>query len=122
MPPPPPPKPPPSSDEELLAECRVETFRAGGKGGQHQNATDSAVRLVHLPSGIVVTARRRRSQHRNKADALGRLRMRLELLARPEVERRSTRVPAKQRRERLEAKRKRSTTKRLRQNPNAEED
>jgi len=54
------------SDEELLAECRVETFRAGGPGGQHQNKTESAVRLTHLPTRIVVTARESRSQHRNR--------------------------------------------------------
>ena len=54
----------PDSDEQLLAECRVETFRAGGPGGQHQNATESGVRLVHLPSGLRAVAREERSQHR----------------------------------------------------------
>jgi peptide chain release factor 2 len=116
------PGPPPTSDEELLAECRVETFRSGGKGGQHQDTTDSGVRLVHLPTGLVITARRRRSQHRNKSDALARLRARLEDLARPEPERKSTPIPARERRERLDAKRRRSATKRMRKNPSAEDE
>jgi protein subunit release factor A len=112
----------PESDEELLAECRVETFRAGGKGGQHQNTTDSGVRLTHLPSGIVVSARRSRSQHRNKADALARLRARLEDLARPVQERVPTAVPARERRRRVEDKRQRSKTKRLRKKPDVEDE
>ena len=65
---------------------RFETLRAGGPGGQHQNTTDSAVRAVHLPTGIVVTARNERSQHRNKAIALKRLEAMLRVLADREVE------------------------------------
>lgn len=67
-------------------EVRFETLRAGGPGGQHQNTTDSAVRATHLPSGIVVTARDERSQHRNKAIALRRLEAMLRLLADKDVE------------------------------------
>ncbi|RVC74983.1 peptide chain release factor H [Mesorhizobium sp. M4A.F.Ca.ET.022.05.2.1] len=69
--------------EASIAPCdvRIETLRAGGPGGQHQNTTDSAVRAVHLPTGIVVTARNERSQHRNKAIALRRLEAMLRVLA-----------------------------------------
>lgn len=68
------------------ADVRFETLRAGGPGGQHQNTTDSAVRAVHLPTGIVVTARNERSQHRNKAIALRRLEAMLRVLADREAE------------------------------------
>jgi len=62
------------SDQRLLAECDVQFHRTGGPGGQHRNKVVSAVRLVHRPSGLVVTATERRSQHENKANALWRLR------------------------------------------------
>jgi protein subunit release factor A len=112
----------PASDEDLLAQCRVDTFRSGGKGGQHQNTTDSGVRLTHLPTGIVVTARRERSQHRNRAIALARLRERLEALNKPKPERTPTQVPERERRRRLEEKRIRSQKKRLRDKPDPGED
>lgn len=109
------------SNDELLALCRVDTFRSGGKGGQHQNTTESGVRLTHEPSGIVVTARGERSQHRNKTIALDRLRERLRQLEESKPERVPTRVPARQRRARLEAKRRRSQRKRLRRPPSPDD-
>jgi hypothetical protein len=67
------------SDERLLAECSVETRRVSGPGGQHRNKVASGIRLTHRPSGLVVTASERRSQHENKAVACGRLREALAL-------------------------------------------
>jgi len=111
----------PEDDDALLAQCRVETFRAGGPGGQHQNVTESGVRLVHLPTGVRASAREERSQHRNKSLALDRLRAKLEELARPEKPRVPTRVPRAQKKKRLERKKQRGRTKKLRKPP-AEDD
>ena len=75
-------------DDALLKECDVVPFRASGPGGQHRNKTLTAVRLLHRPSGLVVIGRRERSLTRNLADALTRLRMKLEkLLVEPKVRR-----------------------------------
>ena len=56
-----------------VQDVRFEAFRAGGPGGQHQNKTESAVRAIHIASGLSVVAREKRSQHRNKALALERI-------------------------------------------------
>ena len=111
----------PPDDATLLSECRVETFRAGGPGGQHQNKTESGVRLTHLPTGITATARESRSQHRNRQVALARLRTELEERARPETPRVRTRTPAREKRKRREEKRRRSELKRARKKPDPEE-
>jgi protein subunit release factor B len=52
----------PESDEDLLRECEVETFRSSGPGGQHVNKTESAVRLRHLPSRVVVSSQQERTE------------------------------------------------------------
>lgn len=112
----------PESDADLLAACDVDTFRSGGPGGQHQNVTDSGVRLRHRASGLVVTSRARRSQYQNKTECLRRLRRRLEKLNAPPAPPRAPTKPSRAAVERrLGDKARRGTTKRLRRPPSGEE-
>ena len=111
----------PESDEELLRECETETFRSSGPGGQHVNKTESAVRLKHLPSGLVVTSREHRSQHQNKSLCLQKLREKIEQLNHRPARRVPTRVPRSAKNRTLEAKARRSEIKRLRSKSSTEE-
>ena len=70
------------TEEALLRECRQEAYRASGPGGQHRNKTDSAVRLSLVEFGVSAQAADHRSQHRNRAEAVKRLRMELALSVR----------------------------------------
>jgi len=111
----------PEHDDALLDECAVETFRASGPGGQNVNVRDTAVRLRHRPSGIVVTCQRERSQLRNKQIALRELRRRLEEAAKPVRPRIPTVTPpgarARSRQEKIE----RSQRKASRRKPSIDE-
>src|SRR5437867_4121538 len=73
------------TDEQLLDQCKVDTYRASGPGGQKRNKTSSAVRLRHLPSGLIVIAEESRSQHENRLRALRRLRQALYLKIRDDL-------------------------------------
>jgi peptide chain release factor 2 len=111
----------PKSDEDLLRECEVETFRSSGPGGQHVNKTESAVRLRHLPSGVVVSSQQQRSQYRNKALCLQKLREKIEKLNYRAPRRVPTRVPRSAKTRTLEEKARRSRIKRLRSRPSSDE-
>ena len=111
----------PESDEELLRECEVETFRSSGPGGQHVNKTESAVRLRHPPSGLVVTSQQERSQYRNKAICLQKLRKRIERLNHRPAKRVPTRRSQSVKNRTLEQKSRRAQIKRLRTKPSSDE-
>jgi peptide chain release factor 2 len=111
----------PESNEDLLRECEVETFRSSGPGGQHVNKTESAVRLKHLPSGIVVSSQQERSQYRNKTICLLRLRKKVEQLNYRKPKRVPTRVPRSAKNRTLEEKARRSQVKRLRAKPSPDD-
>ena len=98
----------------LEREVRVDTYRASGPGGQHVNRTESAIRLTHAPSGVVVTATENRSQIRNRAIAFERLAHKLRALNRVRKPRKATRISRGMKERRLDAKKRRASLKRER--------
>ncbi len=109
----------PATDEALLSECDVQVFRSSGPGGQSVNTTDSAVRLVHRPSGLRVQCQRERSQLRNKHIAVARLREKLESLQAEasRTPRRATKPSRSAKRKRMDSKSQVSSKKKLRRPP-----
>ena len=107
----------PETDDALIAQCRVQTFRATGPGGQGVNTTDSAVRIVHLRTGVTVTCRRERSQLVNKLQCIRRLRAKLEAMNEVQAPRVPTKEPRSVKRHVLESKVRRGVVKRLRKPP-----
>lgn len=97
--------------EGLERDTEVEYFRSGGPGGQHKNKTETAVRLVHRPSGITLVATRQRSRLQNLEDAFARLEERLREANRPRKPRKPTKPTLGSKRRRLEAKKRRSAVK-----------
>jgi len=112
----------PDSDDDLLSECSIQSYRASGSGGQHINVTDSAVRLTHIPTGIIITSQKERSQYLNKRDCLKKLRERVEKLNYVKPRRIPTRMSKSVKAKNSAKKIKKSTTKRLRKTPKLESD
>ncbi|HYC35505.1 MAG TPA: peptide chain release factor-like protein [Usitatibacter sp.] len=107
--------PPYNTDRELLErEVEVDVFRASGAGGQHVNKTESALRLTHPPSGVVVIAQDSPSQHRNRDIAFERLIARLEKLNYVKPRRVPTKPSRAARQRRIEAKKHEGAIKRQR--------
>ena len=111
----------PETNEELLSQCRVETFRSGGKGGQHANKTESAVRLTHNPSDIRVSCQDERSQYQNKIKCLKELRKRIEKYNFQPPKRIPTKSPKSADEKRLTQKKIHSQKKKIRRKPEIEE-
>lgn len=102
------------SDDELLAQCDVQAHRASGPGGQHRNKTETAIRLVHGPSGVSAEGKDQRSRTQNLGAALARLREKLQRRAYRPPPRRPTRPTRGSKKRRMEAKLRLSAKKRQR--------
>ena len=107
--------------DDLLNQSDMQTFRAGGKGGQYQNKTESAVRLVHRPTGLTAICRDERSQLLNKQRCLEILERKLQRLHEKPEPRIATKVPYGQKIKRKENKKKVGSKKLFRKKPILEE-
>lgn len=103
--------------EDLEREVEVEFFRSSGPGGQNVNKRETAVRLRHVPSGIVVEVQSERTQGANREIALERLQEKLRQLNRPHKRRFKTRVPKREKERRLKEKHYHSEIKKRRKPP-----
>ena len=110
----------PLEDEKLLQECTIETFRSSGKGGQHANKTESAVRITHLSTKISATCQDERSQFLNKKICIQNLRKKLIDFYSVQPKRILTKKPMKAKEKVLEKKRRQSIKKQLRKKINQE--
>lgn len=104
----------PTERASLERDCDIQYFIATGPGGQHRNKVETGVRLTHRPTGIVVTATERRSQHANREAAYERMAARLEEMQRVVEPRLPTKPSAASRERRLEGKRRTGERKRER--------
>jgi protein subunit release factor B len=101
-------------DAELLAQCEVQAHRAGGPGGQHRNKAETAVRLLHLPTGVAAEGKDQRSRGQNLSAALERLREKLARRAYRPPARHKTRPTRAAREKRMEEKKRVSARKKER--------
>lgn len=106
--------------ETLERECEISFLRRGGPGGQHQNKTETAVRLFHPPSGVLLVVNDTRSQSMNRDTAFERLAERLRELNHVPRTRRRTRPTQGSKRRRLEGKKRRGEVKKGRQTPSSD--
>jgi len=105
--------------DDIEQEVEIDFFRASGLGGQNVNKRETAVRLRHIPSGLVVVVQSERTQGANREIALTRLQKKLERLNRPNKKRFKTKVPRREREKRLREKHQHSELKNFRKPPEA---
>ena len=103
--------------KQLLIQCKINTFKSSGKGGQHSNKTDSAVRITHLKTGIRIFCQKSRSQYQNKKMCVLKLEKLLDNNTKGVKKRKKTSIPWKSKKERLDKKKHNSLKKQLRKTP-----